>query len=216
MVEPVAGLAAWLKCFEPPHPQEILLEGLTEGRFKRFNVASLNGREEIFTKLNNLFYNFTSYPTSNAPKTIELRLPHASRSLHLPSILPSIPDAYFWLVVVWEIIDRQPPKAKAPPISLFFSSVDLVTPNDGMMPPHAIKPGPSSSPRSPLLWPLTDGDCCVSLSDGGRLRPRPRPSLFFSLFHFVAPNNGAAPPKANQPSRASSPTSLLLQLPTVS
>jgi len=41
--------------------------------------------------------------------------------LHLPFILPSIPDAYFWSIVVWKIIDRQPPKAKAPSISLFFS-----------------------------------------------------------------------------------------------
>jgi hypothetical protein len=40
--------------------------------------------------------------------------------LHLPFILPSIPDAYFWLVVVWKIVNRQPPKAKALPKSLFF------------------------------------------------------------------------------------------------
>jgi hypothetical protein len=34
-----------------------------------------------------------------------LRLPRASRSLHLLFILPSIPDTYFWLVVVWKIVD---------------------------------------------------------------------------------------------------------------
>jgi hypothetical protein len=50
---------------------------------------------------------------------MELRFPGASRSSHLPFILPSIPDAYFWLVVAWKIIDCQPSKAKeltaAPP-----------------------------------------------------------------------------------------------------
>ena len=68
----------------------------------------------------NLFYYFTSYSTSNAPKTMELRFPRTFCLSHLPSILPSILDIYFWLVVVWKIIDRQPPKAKALPISLFF------------------------------------------------------------------------------------------------
>jgi hypothetical protein len=43
MVEPVAGLGAQLLCFEPPHPQETLQEGLDEGKFERFNVVSLNG-----------------------------------------------------------------------------------------------------------------------------------------------------------------------------
>ena len=31
MVEPVAGLAAQLLCFKPPHPRETLREGLAEG-----------------------------------------------------------------------------------------------------------------------------------------------------------------------------------------
>ena len=51
---------------------------------------------------------------------MELYFPHDSRLTHLLSILPSIPDTYFWLVVVWKIINRQPPKAKALPISLYF------------------------------------------------------------------------------------------------
>jgi hypothetical protein len=42
-----------------------------------------------------------------------LRLPCASRLSHLPFIHPCIPDAYFWLVVMWKIVDCQPPKAKA-------------------------------------------------------------------------------------------------------
>jgi hypothetical protein len=68
---------------------------------------------------------------------MELRFPHASRSTHIPFILPSISDAYFWLVVVWNIIDRQPPKAKAPPISLFLLLFRLVTPNYGTTPPRS-------------------------------------------------------------------------------
>ena len=76
-------------------------------------------KKKIYTKLNKFILVFTSY--SNAPKTTELRFPRTSCSLHLPTILPSIPDTYFWLVVVWKIINRQPPMAKAPPISQFCS-----------------------------------------------------------------------------------------------
>ncbi len=82
----------------------------------------------------NFFY-FVSYLTSNAPKTMILRFPHTSRSLHLPFILPCILDAYFWLVVMWKIVDRQPPKAKAPPKSLFLLLFHLVAPNNGTTPP---------------------------------------------------------------------------------
>ena len=100
MVEPVAGLAAWLLCFEPLHPWETLREGLAKGKFKRFHVVSLNGREKIFTKVNKFILVFTSYSMSNTPKTMELCFPHAFCLLHLPSILPSIMAACFLLVVV--------------------------------------------------------------------------------------------------------------------
>ena len=46
MVEPVAGLVARLFCFEPPHPQETLREGLAEGEFRKADVFSLNGQEK--------------------------------------------------------------------------------------------------------------------------------------------------------------------------
>jgi len=36
MAELVAGLAAQLLCFEPPHPRENLREGLAEGNLKGF------------------------------------------------------------------------------------------------------------------------------------------------------------------------------------
>jgi hypothetical protein len=34
--------------------------------------------------------------------------PRAPYSLHLPSILPSVADTYFWLVVVWKLIGLRP------------------------------------------------------------------------------------------------------------
>jgi len=54
-----------------------------------------------------------------------LRSPRTSRSLHLPFILPCIR----------KIVDRQPPKAKAPLKSLFLLLFHLVAPNDGTTPP---------------------------------------------------------------------------------
>ncbi len=48
---------------------------------------------------------------SNAPKTMELRFPHAFRSSHLPSILPFVAAASFCLIVVFKIINQWPFKA---------------------------------------------------------------------------------------------------------
>jgi hypothetical protein len=56
MVEQVVGLAAWFLCFELPHPRETLRD-FTQTR-------------KIFTKLNKFILAFTSYSTSNAPKTM--------------------------------------------------------------------------------------------------------------------------------------------------
>jgi len=64
-----------------------------------------------------------------------LRFPHTSRLSHLPFILPCIPVAYFWLVVVWKIVDRQPTKAKALPKSQFFLLFHLIALNNGTAPP---------------------------------------------------------------------------------
>ena len=67
--------------------------------------------KKIFIKLNKFILVFTSYLTSNTPKTMKLRFPRASRLLRLPSILPFIAAASFWLVVAFKIINRQPIKA---------------------------------------------------------------------------------------------------------
>jgi len=92
----------------PAIPPGASSEGVGQGRCVRvlFNSADLP-RKKLITNLNNLFYVFTSYSTSNAPKTMKLRFPRASRSSHLPSILPSVAAASFWLVVALIIIDRR-------------------------------------------------------------------------------------------------------------
>ena len=69
--------------------------------------------EEQNTKLNGFILVFYLFSDFHAPTTMEFCFPRAF-------ILPSILDAYFWLVVVWKIINQQSPKAKAPPIFLFF------------------------------------------------------------------------------------------------
>ena len=122
---------------------------------------------------------------------MELRFPRASRSLHIPSILPSIPDTYFWLVVVWKIINWQLPKAKAPHISLFFLSFHLVTQKDGTMPPHTIQPGPASSPTSPLSRPPTVRRllCLAAYRQPPKAKTLPS-SLLFDGACVCAPNKG--------------------------
>ena len=99
MVELVAATAARLWQIRQPFPREPLQKGVGQGRCVRvlFNSAD-QPRKKLITKLNSLFYVFTSYSTSNAPKTMELRFPHASRLSHLPSIQPSVAAASFWLV----------------------------------------------------------------------------------------------------------------------
>ena len=57
---------------------------------------------------------------------------HTSRLSHLPSILPTVADAYFWLVVVWKFIGMWPLKAM---VYFFFFSLLLLNyacPNNGI------------------------------------------------------------------------------------
>jgi hypothetical protein len=121
---------------QPALPPGASLEGVGRGRCARvlFNLAD-QPRKIIITKLNDLFYVFTFNSTSNAPKTIELRFPCASRSSHLPSILPSVAAASFWLVVVLIIIDRRPFKAAVFFIFYIFSSINSPPQTMGWCPP---------------------------------------------------------------------------------
>jgi hypothetical protein len=88
MVEPVAATAAWLWPISQPYHREPLWKGVGRGRCARvlFNSDD-RPRKKLITKLNDLFYVFTFNSTSNAPKTMELRFPCASRLTNLPSFL---------------------------------------------------------------------------------------------------------------------------------
>ncbi len=66
-----------------------------------------------------------------------LPFPHASRSSHLPSILPSFVAASFWLVVAFKIIDQRPFKAVVYFIFLLFVA-QFTTPNNGTVSPHTL------------------------------------------------------------------------------
>ena len=116
-----------------------------------------------------------------------LRLPRASRSLHIPFMLPCIPDAYFLLVVVWKIVDRQPHKANAPPKSLFLLLFHLVAPNDGTTSPNAIQPGRTFSSHPLYRVSQQSVDCYVLPLNGDHLRTRPRLPLYFLIGLALAP-----------------------------
>jgi hypothetical protein len=119
------------------------------------------------------------------------RIPHASCLSHLPFKLPSIPDAYFWLVVVWKIVNQQPPKAKAPPKSQFLLLFHLVAPNNGTTPPNAIHPVAPSLQRPLYRFRQHSVDCYVLPLNGDHLRTRPRfPLYFFDRARVGAPNKG--------------------------
>ena len=142
---------------QPALPPGASSEGVGRGRCARvlFNSAD-RPRKKLITKLNNLFYVFTSYSTSNAPKTVELRFPRASCSSHLPSILPSVAAASFWLVVAFNIIDRRPFKAVVYFILYIFFD-ELAAPNDGTVSPHALLAQLASDLTTPLPVPPTIG-----------------------------------------------------------
>ena len=74
------------------------------------------------------------------PKTMISEFPHTYRLLHLPSILPTVVGAYFWLVVVWKFIGMWPLKAM---VYFFFFSLLLLNyacPNNGITRLPFVKP----------------------------------------------------------------------------
>ena len=86
---------------------------------------------------------------------MELCFPCASCLMHLPSIFPSIPDAYFWLVVVFQIINWHLSKASVYFIYIIFDQV--ITPNNGTVSPHALPRPSASALTSPLPLQPTIG-----------------------------------------------------------
>ena len=76
-------------------------EGVDRGRRGLILLNNTNWpRKKLDTKLNDFILDYASYSTYNAPKMKVSRFPHASHSSYLPSILPSVAAACFWLVVV--------------------------------------------------------------------------------------------------------------------
>ena len=63
-------------------------------------------------------------------ETLTPHIPPPPRSHALPNIL-STANANFWLVVVFSQPERQPPKAKPPPPSLFYDGLRFSTQNKG-------------------------------------------------------------------------------------
>jgi hypothetical protein len=116
--------------------------------------------------------------------------PCASRSSRLPFIVPSVAAACFRLLlcVKFSIGGRLWPRP-SPSLYFFVACLHSSPQTMGQCPPHV-------PPRSRLLSnaPLTVDNnfsvgCCVPPSNGGHLRPRVRPSLFFVVDYFDPPND---------------------------
>ena len=148
---------------QPALPPGASPEGVGVGRCARvlFNSAD-RPRKTIVTKLNDLLHVFTSYSTSNAPKTTELCFPCASRSSQLPSILLFVAVASFCLVVALIIIDRRPFKA-AVYFILYICCRSICRPKrwDGV-PPRAPRPARLRSNTPPTASANYRVDCCLN------------------------------------------------------
>ncbi len=130
-----------------------------------------------------------------APKTINLHPPALPWRSPLLSLLSSIIGACFWLVVVCNFIDRQPPKVTVYFLFDFFLS-NLSPPTFGCRPPTR------SNPRAPpLQHPFYRDrqllvDCCVL--------PRPPKATLYFKFNIFAlnllpPTIGHHPPIRSNP-----------------
>jgi hypothetical protein len=115
----------------------------------------------------------------------------ASRSSRLPFIVPSVAAACFWLVVVCKIFNRRPSTPRAQPISLFFCRLPpFDAPNNRTTNPTRSAPVASPLQRPPHRRRQLSVGCCVPPSNGGHLRPRVRPSLYFFGRLIQPPNDG--------------------------
>ena len=122
---------------------------------------------------------------------MELRFPRTSRSSHIPSMLPSVAAASFWLVVALIIIGWRPFKAAVYFIYYIFLSINSPPQTMGQCPPMR------SSPSASLLYhPLYRfrrllGWLLVVVIDWRPPKAKvPPSSLFFDKARVGAPING--------------------------
>ena len=92
-------------------------------------------------------------------QTMVSHFPIASQLLYLPSILPSVMEAYFWLVVVWAVFDRGPSKCNCVLYIYIFSIMWKAAPNDGTYSPHI---HPNIFPTTSAIFWLIVGYCYPS------------------------------------------------------
>ena len=105
--------------------------------------------------------------------------PHASHLPHLPSILSSVAAACFWLVVAIQISIGG---CIRPQCMFAYIIVQRSVHHPkrwyGVTPTRSVQVA-----RPPKYHPHRDHGlsvgCCIVCSNGGHLRPRPRPSLYF-------------------------------------
>ncbi len=146
------------------------------------------------------FYHPLTLPPS---KTIVSRFPALPALAHIPSILPSVTAACFWLVVVCSIIVWKPPKASMYFFVFYFFRRFICWPKqfDNIslcsLPPNRLCYYTPSYQIDRLQV-----DCCIASSNGSHLRPRPHFSLYFLMGLALAPQTKeptVAPPNLMAP-----------------
>ncbi len=134
--------------FQPPPPGSLWGRGWPRVAWLGFTKWYKPAEKKIVAKLNDFIIVYTSYSTYNAPKMIVLRFPHASRLSHLPSILPSVAAACFWLVVVWAVVEWWLSKAL-----VYFMFIYFLTLNSTSQTMELCLPMRSPSHAPSLLHP---------------------------------------------------------------
>jgi hypothetical protein len=111
MMEPAAGLVAWLLSFQPPHPGSLCGRGWPRAVWK--GLIQFYRMAEKKNLVNSMIY-FSFYQSFNSIAAKMMDLYPTMLSLHLcpSSIPPSIMYTCFWLVVVWVSLigGRQKPR----------------------------------------------------------------------------------------------------------
>jgi hypothetical protein len=164
------------------------------GRGERNLLKLIIGqRNKLFCKLDNFFILvFICLPTLLPPKQWYCASPRASWPAHIHSILSSIPDACFWLVVVWAIVDRWPTKGNGVFYIYFFLHLNLSPQTIGRRHPTCSNPHAPPLQHLPYRSRQQLFDCCIFQFNCGHLRPRHH---FFSIFWCIL----IFPPQVNKP-----------------